>query len=53
MKATEMIVHDNASNMLGIYNIEDFPDHCIAGRCICHVLNLVIEVNFSISRLVC
>ena len=43
MEEVEMIVHDNAANMMGVYNISDFPPHCTAGRCINHLLQLVIK----------
>ena len=45
MSRVEMIVHDSAANMLGIYNISDFPEHCIAGRCINHLLQIVVNVS--------
>ena len=28
LEEVEMIVHDNAANMMGVYNISDFPPHC-------------------------
>ena len=43
----EMVCHDSAANMLGVYNISDFPSHCIAGRCVNHILQLYIQVGIT------
>ena len=50
LDAVEMVCHDNASNMMGMYNIVDFPNECIPGRCICHLLQLIIKVVFGCNR---
>ena len=44
---TEMIITDTAKNMMGIYNKEkvpDLPSHFRKGKCVCHILQLVIQV---------
>ena len=46
MEMIEMILHDTAANMMGVYNIRDFPQHCIPGCCVNHILQLVIKVSF-------
>ncbi len=40
---TNMLVHDTAFNVMGIYNTPGFPSHFKPGRCINHVLQLVIK----------
>ena len=52
LQATEMLVHASAANMLGVYDINDFPSHCIPGRCICHILNLTVEVELKCCKAV-
>ena len=46
MDRVEMVCHDSAANMLGVYKISDFPSHCIAGRCVNHILQLCIKVEY-------
>jgi hypothetical protein len=46
LHATEVIVSDTAANMLGIYNRQhapDLPGHFIPGKCVNHILQLVIS----------
>ena len=46
MERVEMICHDSAVNMLGVYNISDFQSHCVVGRCVNHILQLCIKVLY-------
>jgi hypothetical protein len=44
---TGKIVHDTAFNIMGIYATPGFPAHMTPGKCINHVLQLVIKVSYD------
>ena len=48
LRETEVLVADTAHNMQGVFNrllVPDFPLHFMSGKCICHILQLIIAVG--------